>query len=213
VIVPRKRRVTRDRRDLAVVRHRDLTRDEVVNGVTEPHRTVIDCAKDLPWSEALAIADSALRRRDVVREVLVNRAEGLRTSGRVQALRVVRAASPLAANPFESVLRAIALEVPGLTVQPQVLINERGFRGRPDLVDRRRRLVLEADSFGFHSSRKALRRDCQRYTGLVIRGWTVVRFAWEDVMFEPDYVRDALTALVGGPSRQAPLPPTLLHIA
>jgi hypothetical protein len=30
-------------------------------GVTSPAWTVIDCAKDLPFDEALAIADSALR--------------------------------------------------------------------------------------------------------------------------------------------------------
>ena len=44
----------------------------------------------------------------------------------------------------------------------------------------------------------------------MIRGWTVVRFAWEDVMFEPEYVRDALTYLVTEPSERAALPPSLL---
>ena len=52
------------------------------------------------------------------------------------------------------------------------------------------RVVLEADSFEFHGSRKGLRRDCERYTALAIRRWIVVRFAWEHVMFEQDYVRE-----------------------
>jgi very-short-patch-repair endonuclease len=107
------------------------------------------------------------------------------------------------------VLRAIALDVPGLDVEPQVIIDDRGFRGRPDLVDRRRRLVLEADSFEWHGSRKALKHDCARYNGLVIRGWTVLRFAWEHVMFEPDFVRQCLIAVVEGPSARTPLPASL----
>ena len=50
----------------------------------------------------------------------------------------------------------------------------------------------------------------ERYNGLVIRGWRVIRFSWEHVMFEQDYVRDCLVALVEGPFQRATLPPTLL---
>lgn len=51
----------------------------------------------LPFPAALAVADSARR---------------------------AGSASALAANPFESVLRAIALDVPGLTPMPQVVIRD-----------------------------------------------------------------------------------------
>ena len=215
VIVPRGRKIEpHRRRGIEVFWRRRLREDEVVRGlVTEPHRTVIDCARDLPFHEALAIADSALRSGDVDRDRLVQLALALPSAGRQTALRVVNAADGRAANPFESVLRAIALQVPGLAVEPQVEINERGFLGRPDLVDRRRRLVLEADSFEWHGGRKALHRDCARYNALVIRGWTVLRFSWEMVMLEPDYVRDCLMFWVEGPRRRTPLPGTLLHSA
>ena len=59
----------------------------------------------------------------------------------------------------ESVLRAIALDVPGLDLRPQVAVSEAGWRGRPDLVDRERRIVVEAESFEFHGRRAALRHD------------------------------------------------------
>jgi very-short-patch-repair endonuclease len=213
VIVPRNRKVPRDRRHGVDLRYRRLAPEEVHGSVTSPHRTVIDCARDLPFPEALAIADSALRHGHVDADRLVELAVALPSNGRTQALRVVENASALAANPFESMLRAIALDVPGLDVQPQVWIVERGFRGRPDLVDRERRLVIEAESFEFHGRRRALKRDCERYTALVIRGWTVIRFAWEHVMFEPDYVRDCLVALVEGPDGRATLAPTLLYSA
>lgn len=45
--------------------------------------------------------------------------------------------------------------------------------------------------------RGALRRDCRRYTKLVLLGWRVLRFAWEDVMFHQDYVRECLREAAG----------------
>ena len=80
-------------------------------------------------------------------------------------------------------------------VEPQVELRSHGLRCRPDLVDRRRGLVIEAESFAHHGHRKALRKDCRRYTLLALGGWRVVRFSWEDVMFQPDYVRAALGVL------------------
>jgi very-short-patch-repair endonuclease len=56
--------------------------------------------------------------------------------------------------------------------------------------------VLEADSFEWHGSRAALARDARRYNLLVSEGWLVLRFAWEDVMHDPRYVRDVLEAAV-----------------
>jgi very-short-patch-repair endonuclease len=91
-----------------------------------------------------------------------------------------------------------------------VLIDERGLRVTPDLVDRSRRLVIEAESWKYHGHRKALHNDCGRYNALVLRGWTVLRFSWEHVMLEPDYVRDVLFALVGEPEGQEALTRSLV---
>ena len=100
--------------------------------------------------------------------------------------------------PFESVLRAIGLDVPGLRLVPQVEIRIPGRRlMRPDLVDERLRIVVEADSFEHHGSRKALVLDCARYDNLTADGWTVLRFAWEHVMHRPAWVRSTLLAVTG----------------
>ncbi len=207
--VPRKRHLTAARRGGADVHWRDLPSTSVTRSrgvsLTHPVQTVVDCARDLPWPEALAVADSALRSGSVTRDQLLAAAQVVRTTGRAQVLRVVEAADGRAANAFESVLRAIALDVPGLCVEPQVRIDERGLRLTPDLVDRGRRLVIEAESWQFHGHRKALHADCGRYNALVLRGWTVLRFSWEHVMLEPHYVRDVLLAVVGGPEGQAAL--------
>ncbi|MGH3425613.1 MAG: endonuclease domain-containing protein, partial [Nocardioidaceae bacterium] len=181
--------------------------DEVRDGrVTASGRTVIDCAKTMPFDEALAVADSAIRHRDMSKTRLCELAEQVPSIGRAACLRVAAEADGRAANPFESVLRAIALDVPGLDLVPQVAIGDGGLVVQPDLVDVRRGIVLEADSFEFHGRRKALKRDCERYNALVCRGWIVLRFAWEHVMFEPDYVAAALRAVsVARPRRRATL--------
>jgi very-short-patch-repair endonuclease len=158
------------------------------------------CAARLPFDEALAIADSALRHVDVTKRELVERAEAMPSRYRARCLRVARHADGRSANPFESVLRAIALDVPGLDVEPQVWVEP---VGRPDLLDARRRLVIEADSFAFHGHRAALRRDCERYNAFVVIGYQVVRFSYEHVYHQPGYVRAVLMALVGQPDEQA----------
>jgi hypothetical protein len=112
---------------------------------------------------------------------------------RARCLRVALLADGRAANPFESVLRAIALGVDGLHVEPQVWVD--GV-GRPDLLDRELGLVIEADSFEFHGSRRALKHDCERYNAFVVGGRLVVRFAYEHVMLQPRYVHGVLDGVV-----------------
>jgi very-short-patch-repair endonuclease len=195
VTVPAKRRVTPDRRRGVDLHWRDIDPDDVWNGILRAGPTVIDCAKRLPFDEALAIADSALRHGNVTPQGLLALARQVPTTGRRQTLRVATEASELAANPFESVLRATSLDVPRLDLRPQVVIEQDGWVGRPDLVDVERRIVVEADSFEFHGHRRALKRDCERYNALVLRGWVVLRFSWEHVMHQPDYVRQCLLAV------------------
>jgi hypothetical protein len=61
VIVPRDRKVRADSRARAVLRRADLKPHEVQQGVTSPLRTVIDCARHLPFEEAQSVPDSAVR--------------------------------------------------------------------------------------------------------------------------------------------------------
>lgn len=130
--------------------------------------------------------DSRTRRSgDVDPLALARAAEASPRTGRTRAIRVARAADGRAANPFESCLRAICLEIPGLTVEPQVWVS--GV-GRVDLLDVRLRLIVEAESYEFHGGRREFLRDVRRYTAATRAGWTVLRFCWEDVMFRPEYV-------------------------
>jgi very-short-patch-repair endonuclease len=204
VAVPRNRKIAADRRSGVRLHWVDISSTDLDRGlVTTRWRTLVDCLRHLPFDEALAIADSALRMGDFDHAGLMGLVEPLRGPGAAQARQVARLADARSANPFESVLRSIALGVKGLDVTPQVTIRSGEELVQPDLVDESRRIVLEADSLSWHGSRRALRRDCRRYNWLVLRGWLVLRFAWEDVMFDPAYVRACLERAVALVTRRA----------
>lgn len=190
---PRRRVVASRRRDVRVC-WMNVAADDHVDGVTTPLKTVVDCARHLHFDEALAIADSALRSGMVTLEELGR--VRVRGAGAAAVRRVLQHADGRAANPFESVLRALCIEA-GLEVEPQAAVDLGSGVIHPDLVCRCLRAVMEADSWTFHASRRAHRRDCARYNLLVVHGWRVLRFTWEQVMLEQAYVRWVLAQLQG----------------
>ena len=200
VTVSRGRRLRPDQAKAVTVHRAALGPDGVARvagvAVTSTDRTLADCLRGLAFDEALTVADSALRA-GVTPSRLRTLARDLRGPGSQQARRVAREATADSASPLESVLRALALDVPGLRVRPQVPLYAGGrFLGRPDLVDPDLRIVLEADSFAWHGDRAALARDARRYTEMVVAGWFVLRFSYEAVMGDPAWVAEMLGGLV-----------------
>lgn len=177
-------------------RTRDLTAAERADHVTAPIRTVLDCARDLPLVEALAVADSALRCGDVGATELRTAAHRVRGPGSVRARKVAAAADARAANPFESALRAVHLGIPGLSLVPQVEIGGDGFAARVDLADERLRIVIEGDSYAFHGDREAFERTQRRQVELTGRDWVVLPYSFRAVTREPEWVRAATQAVV-----------------
>lgn len=147
---------------------------------TAPIRTVIDCAVELPFPEALAVADSALRSGRVGPQALRAAADRYRGRHSRRVRRVAEAADPGADNPFESVVRAHLLDVAGFAPTTQHTIADAGFHARVDIADLEHRIVVEADSHRYHGAREAFLRDVSRYTGLVMRNWVVLRFTVAD---------------------------------
>jgi very-short-patch-repair endonuclease len=181
VTVPRQahRRSTRS----IALHYADLDGDRV----SSPLRTILECARTMPFREALAIADSALRRELATPYQLGAAADALIGPGSRRARRVAERADARAANPFESALRATVTDSGVGGFIPQLFIV--GTNYRVDLGDPDRMIVLEADSFTHHGDRSALDRDCRRYNELVRRGWLVLRFSWEQVMFQENWVK------------------------
>lgn len=197
ITVPRHRRVAAVRRKGLQVHWRSLT-DDVVDGVrTTPLRTVLDCAADLELHEALAVADSALRRGEVSPSELAGAVDELPRLHRRRAARVLHEASDEAVNPFESGLRGLALDAAGSIWTPQQTITVHSGRElHADVGCDELQVALEADSHEFHKTRKDIRRDCHRYNEMIVAGWVVLRFAWEHVMFDPDWVREVIAWVV-----------------
>ncbi len=170
-----------------------LPRADLDGWATSHLRTVLDCAAELPFDEALAVADSALRHGDLTRDDLLG---ALRPDTPAPVRQVLEHASDLAANPFESVLRAILIEA-GILVVPQWATTIAGVTYHPDLADPFSALAIEANSWAHHAGKAEHDADCTRYNALVTGGWTVLRFTWEQVMFAPHEVvatvRAALT--------------------
>lgn len=152
VTIPANRKLRDSARGLATTHRRTLGPSDVTGTrVTTPVRTVIDCCLDLPFDEALSVFDSALRA-GLPRRAVVAAAAGLGPRHRAQVLAVERHASAKSANPFESVLRAIALGIEGTSWEPQDRIRYEDFYARVDLADDDLGIVLEADSFEFQVS-------------------------------------------------------------
>lgn len=172
-----------------------LPRADLDGWATSRLRTVLDCAADLPFDEALAVADSALRHHDLTRDDLL---DALRPDTPAHVRRVLEHATDLAANPFESVLRAILVEA-GMSVVPQWATTIAGVTYHPDLADPFSALALEADSWAHHAGRAEHDADCRRYNALVTGGWTVLRFTWEQVMFSPHEVVATVRAALALP--------------
>jgi len=204
VTVGRGRNIAEAQRLQYAVHWAPLGPDDVEGVWTSPLRTVLDCARSLPFDEALCVVDSALRSGQDHDELRAAAAR-LRGPGAIQARAVIAWGDGRAENPFESVLRLHALRA-GLEVVPQKTI---AGLGRPDLVDQGRRLILEADSWTWHEKTPVRHtRDCERYNAFVIAGWLVLRFTYAHVMTKGDYVEDVLRRFVDL-SQRRPLPPIL----
>ena len=199
VVVPRKRNVPHAWRDDVVLHRFDLGPDDTSGIATGRELTLLQCLRQLPDDQALAIADSALRHGEIVtlRRVLAQ----VRGAGSAKVRRIGLAADGRAANPFESVTRSICLQVPGLSVTPQLVLSSEHYWARPDLVDRDRRIVVECESYEWHGNRSGFLKDVRRYTLLSAAGWIVLRFTWDDVMLRPDWVREVLVRAVGVDAR------------
>ncbi|MCM3554323.1 endonuclease domain-containing protein [Janibacter melonis] len=199
LVVDRGRRVRRDRTTGVALRYRSLARADVEDHVTTPLRTVVDCARDLPLPEALAVADSAVRAGAVTVLDLARVIPQLPRVGRAPAELVLGLASAAAANPFESGLRALAVQASGpiWRPQPEIVLRDGSVR-HPDVGCDELRIALEADSHAHHKSRGDVVRDCHRYVEMTVLGWCVLRFAWEHVMSHQAWVREVIAAVVEG---------------
>jgi len=156
--------------------------------VTDPERTLIDLAAVVDRDSVEVALDHLLSNRfttvdRIERRLRVLDGPGWRGTRKVRSLLELRrpedgiAESPLETKLFQ-VLRRGRVRLP----QRQVVITDgTKFVGRVDLAYPEPRLILEAQSFKHHSSRKAWTKDVMKRRDLHILGWRVLEVTWHDV--------------------------------
>jgi very-short-patch-repair endonuclease len=184
------------------VYRRDLPADRVERcghlPAVEPEQTVLDCLAVLPQPAGTRLVDTALGR--LVREDLLRQRylANLGRRGSPTAARVLPVAVPDAASHPEHVL-ARALHTAGVT----------GFRvNQPihgyvaDLLDAKRRLIIEVDGWATHRTRTAFQHDRTRQNVLVAAGYTVLRYTASDIEHRLDSVIAQIRRVVTDLDRQ-----------
>ncbi len=190
VTVPRNR--SRGSFPGVTVRRADLAETAVRDGlrVTSALQTVLDCAATLTLAQAVVVADSALRAGLVTSDELRSAAARARGPGAPAVRRVVALADDRCGSVLESLLRVLLTEA-GLAPtcsQWTVRDAEGRFVARVDFAYPGARLLVEADGFEFHSERADYRQDRRRANAYALADWSLLRFSWEDVTLDPDYV-------------------------
>jgi hypothetical protein len=176
------------------VHYADLPPEATDGRTTRPLQTVLDCARTCRFDEALAIADTAVRVRMVTKPVLIKAAAGLRGAGSRQARRIAALCDERSHSPLESALRALLIEAGLIFFEPQYAARAANGKvlAKVDLGDPVTGVLLEADSFLFHGHRGQLEWDARRYNALVAHGFLVLRFAYEHVLGDKDWVVDTV---------------------
>ena len=179
-----------DRDDIEA--RRTTEKVKVVSGlrVTDLMGTFRGCAQDRPLNEAVAVIDSALRRR-LIRPKELSHGGAL---GRAIAL-----ADPLSGSVLESALRVLLAQagLPAPTSQ-YVVRDGTSFIARVDFCWPDHGLIVETDGRRWHDPEDARTFDRRRANACAQRGWRLLRFTWAEVLHDPEYVvasvRAALTA-------------------
>ncbi|MFF0911466.1 endonuclease domain-containing protein [Microbacterium enclense] len=159
---------------------------------TEPVLNILfHVARCLPRADALAVWESALRARAVEADELTR--IRWRSSRAAEFARVARILSDSGLETHFCELMAGI----GVVVRQQVWIDGHPVDGLiGDL------LVVQIDGFAHHRKAADRRRDLRQDARLVLRGYTVLRFDYAQVLFEHAYVVDVVrTAMAQGRHR------------
>lgn len=189
-------------------RHRGLL-------MTSDPRTVIDLARELPFTDAVVTADHALATsvpRDEL-EAALRRQAGW--PGIQRARSVIAFADPRSESALESKARAVFAEagLPRPVLQAQFWDGHRWMPERVDLWWPDGRTVGEPDGLAkFEAAtpekrRRLLRRHYERDQRLADRDLEVVHFGWEDVIRQPRELVGRLEAAFARGRRRTGDPP------
>ena len=168
--------------------------------VTKIERTLLDLAGAVDVNTLEDALDSALRRRLTTINRLEMRVRGSAGKTGVRKLRSLLAERDHEGHPtesrFESRLQRLLLDA-GLPAVRQHKIWDGGeFVARVDFCFPESKVIVEADSYRWHSSRRAWQRDRERRNRLTSMGWVVIQVTWDDVIKRPTRTVERLRSLI-----------------
>jgi very-short-patch-repair endonuclease len=159
----------------------------VVEGlrVTSLERTIIDCARLLPFEQAMVIADSGLARGADEGWLQRLAVEGKATRGIRQVREILRLADGRAESPAETRFRLLLAEWNLPEPEMQLWIRTEGGRVRVDFGWSNRRIVIEVHGYAKYSDYGPIDRKVAeqraREACLVAAGWRVLNVYWPEL--------------------------------
>lgn len=171
--------------------------------VTSPARTLVDLAAVVGNEDLELALDDALHRRVTTLAKIDGTMSALETRGRKGLAELDRLLSELRDCPrvptkFERILAKVltARPLPRFSKEYPVVVDGRVI-ARIDFAYPEQRVGVEADSFKWHSSPEAVRRDRDRSNALTQLGWRMHRATWWDAKDRPSEVQTAVASLLG----------------
>ena len=171
--------------------------------VTNPVRTMLDLVAVFSPSRLETVLDDCIWRGFVTVPRLIHRINSLGSAGRkgtalLRELLEQRddgCAIPLNVleRKFLKLIRTSGLDEP----EKQVSVPAEGSgRWRLDFVYPQHKVLIEVDGGRWHSGKQQASED-RRDNTMNLRGWTVLRFTWEDVVHRPLYVVEQVKRALG----------------
>jgi Uncharacterized protein conserved in bacteria len=152
------------------------------NSIDDPIINVLfHAARCLPRADALALWESAIRKKKTD-AVLLSRIAWRST----RASEIARVAQDLSDSALETRFFDEA-RAAGIGIRRQVRIDGHRVDGVVGET-----LIVQLDGFAFHSAAAARRRDLEADARLLLRGYTVLRFDFQQVFFQWDAVLETI---------------------
>jgi hypothetical protein len=182
-------------RGASVVRHWSAPSDHTGSGfaVAPLELAIADALKCLPPHLLIAVLDSLLHQHLISR----NRLEALIVRGPRRVHHLIAHLEPRSESGIESIIRYL-LAMAGISSEVQVTM----LSGDRTDIEVGEWLVIEADGREAHAKEQAFTADRVRVVRLMREGRIVLQFAYATIMYDYDFVLDAIRDVM---ARHAPV--------
>jgi very-short-patch-repair endonuclease len=156
--------------------------------VTTAARTILDCAAILPPDEDYRLEEMCAQAIPALAKPADLREQIERNSGKPGVRRLALLLDGHAPKKPKRELERKLLRLVRGSDLPEPEVNAYVLGKERDLVWRKHRVVVESDSYAFHSDARTWARDIGKTNELQLAGWVVLRFTWFDVTERPPWV-------------------------